>query len=748
MKTKRFVPSMLEWMWIAVVAVALCAACGKGESCVGCLEDGDIPEGPSDGDTLLCVKDADCYEAGKICAYDTCIPRDENPCEGNPTAECQRDTNCAVDRYCDENTCTCELIGGDYEDGDGPGDPCDHFTWCSCDKLPCIQIEPTVLGYGCAQYLESVRNTFNIRNRGNGTLEILSMEFAPLSSPDFKWADNQAPDAPILLEPGETLQFEVELTPTDPGVDQATIQIICNDLSRESGKFEVLLQSEYKGGSRIDVAPIDHNFGSAAAGQSVPLRVAVSNLNPDDRNGIDPTPPERCKLLTISDIEFDPPTTHYRLGVHPPFPIFVPPAGSFQFTLFYEPRGGGAQETWVRIFHDADRNPYNPLAPSMPVEVHLEGWGVAPLLNIEPDPVDFGRVAVGYRISIPVTLRGAAGGTIRMCGCEWRGAREWVFTMEDPTDACHAEIPPNGARTFWIDCQPTDERFYGGVLELCSNDLEEPKKLLPIECEGVEASLLGCANSNPILFGEVPVGEEATRTFEIVNDSPLEVVLQGVGFEYEGPRPGATSPFYLDSGDSALLPLTIPSVRPDGSPGVVSLTIHYIPVAQTPGWLDEATLVLSTNNPSQPTCEVSLSGTPKWPKCDFGVVDYPDFDGVIDFGEVRLGSSLTHRLRVSSTSNAPCEVISVNLLGSPYEFSLLPREIPPIPPAGHTDILITYAPVSSPGTDVSAILVETNDLRPGNRRFEAQLRGQAIAPLDGDLEIIANEEGDSDETPE
>jgi len=726
MKARRFW-QYCSFVSIGILAVLLGLVACDGTSAKPVPGDGEGDEIVTDGDNGGCLWDSDCLQVDYICANNICIPGDGGPCSvsNNPEAECREDAGCSSGRYCSEQTCTCKLIDGDGDadgaDGDGGGD------W-PCDKLPCIQIEPTVLGYGAVQYLEAARNTFNIRNRGGATLDILSMEFSALSSQDFKWADNQAPQLPLHLEPGQAMEFEVELTPTDPGVDQATIQIICNDLSRETGKFDVLLQSEYKGGTYIEVSPIDYNFGPVEMGQSIPLQITIRNLNPDNPAEPDPIPPERNKLLTIQGIQLDPATTiHYRLQENLPPLVYIPPSDSFQFRVFYEPKANGVHDAKVRILHDADRNPYSPDTPAEEVEVDLTGMGVIPCLSIEPDPVDFGKVTIGYQISVPVKLRSVCGGTVRLCGCEWRAPIEPAFTIQDPTDACHAEIPPNGSRTLWIDFLPTSRRFYGAVLKLCSNDSEKPTWLLGVEGEGSEASLH--VEPNPILFDRVLVGADETLTFKIINSGTGEVVLQGVQFEYEGPQPGALSPFFLDSGDSALLPLTIPGATPGGDPGEIEMTVHYIPVAQTLGWLDEATMVLSTNNPSQPTYDVTVRGIPVWPICEFSVVNYPDFNGIIDFGEVNLSTSETQKLRITNEGEYVCKVSSVALgPNTSSEFDAFPRLPVDIEPGDYHDIHITYAPVFYTGPDAGSVLIETNDLRPSNQHFEAQLVGVGVNP--------------------
>ena len=78
-----------------------------------------------------------------------------------------------------------------------------------------------------------------------------------------------------------------------------------------------------------------------------------------------------------------------------------PERGLLRLTLRFTPQRAGTVEEQLAIVTDD--------AQASDLRIALRGFGVAPLLEVEPEPADFGPVFVGVAATLEVRLRNAGG---------------------------------------------------------------------------------------------------------------------------------------------------------------------------------------------------------------------------------------------------------------------------------------------------------------------------------------------------
>ncbi len=706
-------------LWVLLLALLLfaTAACSdsNNQAVPGDNEvatDGDT--GPIDDECTLDSECIDTYGSGYVCFLGACVT--QNSCADTSLGDCAFDNDCNAGEYCDD-TCTCteyvDTDGDDPSDGDGGDDNWD------CNKQPCITISPSRLNFGAVVLNESGLQTFNIRNDGGDVLEIISMEFSNDTSPDYDW--QARPQLPLRLSPGESQGYSILLTPTDPGKDLGKVEIVCNDLSRtaNNGQPVVILESEEKGTSEIFVSPTEYDFGEVEVGsQEIPLQITLKNVRPDTQDEVN-------KTLSILGITLDPPPSqqpNFRLqeNLSDSIPIYLGPENTAFFFVYYRPQTEGVHDVRIVITHDADTNPYSPPSPNNQVYVDLEGSGVQPCLEVEPNPIDFGKITVGQTTSKEVALRAACGGTIEICGIEWQTPPdEDELKLDVRGGVASAIIPPNQYQTFRVEASPQTLGFQQYFINICSNDIDEPTQKIPVQFEGVQSLIV--VQPTVIDFGRVLLESTDSETLTVTNMGTGQLDITSI--TVTNPTEDAQA-FTLDPVDAQSLPVTLDYTASE------TFTIRYTPRHQQELFVHEGKLTIHTNNPTTPQYDVTVRGTAVWPWCQFSVVGDPNFVDTIDFGEVAIGTSKTNKLRVTNEGSYKCEVPQVKVISGTSEFyTVWPPSNTGIEPGDHFDFDITYEPQLYTGQHNAVLQAQTNDFRPDHAEADFNLHGSGVNPV-------------------
>jgi HYDIN/CFA65/VesB-like, Ig-like domain len=180
-----------------------------------------------------------------------------------------------------------------------------------------------------------------------------------------------SPGTPLIVGPGEEIDFEIEFSPTTPGVmETATIRIVSND----PGAPVVDLAATGQGGRPVIVVAVPDrgHFGDVCLGDFVDRDIVISNRGPC---------PLEINGLTSSAPEFDPPDVTF-------FPITVAAGSSIALPIRFRPSGFGSASATISISSD------DPLGPTT---IGVSGTAPSGTLVITGSghfgPVDFGRRA-------------------------------------------------------------------------------------------------------------------------------------------------------------------------------------------------------------------------------------------------------------------------------------------------------------------------------------------------------------------
>ncbi|MBV6499234.1 MAG: hypothetical protein CJBNEKGG_01685 [Prosthecobacter sp.] len=441
--------------------------------------------------------------------------------------------------------------------------------------------------FGTLAVNAQLTRTFTIRNSGNADLSSLFTSIDGPHSTDFEITELPA----TSVGPDETTTFAVTFSPSQSGLRNATLEILSDDA--DEGSFYIQLSGSGVLAPEIEVLDdlldlVDGsstlNLDSVNTGSSVVRTLTIYNAGSADLTGL--------------SVSITGPHASDFTRTQPPASI---PAGEqATFDVTFTPSAAGTRNASLQVAsNDGDENPF---------DISLTGFGLtapeivveSPLGNPLEDEVsslDFGQVNTGTNGQKAVVIRNS--GTDALTGLALAitgpGSDKFSFTALTSTT-----LAPAGAVGFVITFTPTADETSDAVLEITSNDEDEPV---------FEVALTG--------VGHVPQGP----FFETPPDSLLTLLGQPAGFianvtgdpviTYQWKKgaktiPGATRSFLIlpvtkasDVGEYSLV-----ADNPVGDP-VTSRTVHLGVITPLTG-----TKILKKGTPLTLACTVAYPKVP------------------------------------------------------------------------------------------------------------------------------------------
>lgn len=432
-----------------------------------------------------------------------------------------------------------------------------------------------------------VTRTFTLRNSGNADLSSIFTSIDGPHSTDFEVTELPA----TSIGPDETTTFAVTFSPSESGLRNATLEILSDDA--DEGSFYIQLSGSGVLAPEIEVLDdlldlVDGsstlNLDSVNTGTSVVRTLTIYNAGSADLTGL--------------SVSITGPHASDFTRTQPPASI---PAGEqATFDVTFTPSAAGTRNASLQVAsNDGDENPF---------DISLTGFGLtapeivveSPLgtpLEDEVSSLDFGQVNTGTNGQKAVVIRNS--GTDALTGLALAitgpGSDKFSFTALTSTT-----LAPAGAVGFVITFTPTADETSDAVLEITSNDEDEP--VFEIALTGV---------------GHVPQGP----FFETPPDSLLTLLGQPAGFianvtgdpviTYQWKKgtktiPGATRNFLIlpvtkasDVGEYSLV-----ADNPVGAP-VTSRTVHLGVITPLTG-----TKILKKGTPLTLACTVAYPKVP------------------------------------------------------------------------------------------------------------------------------------------
>lgn len=272
------------------------------------------------------------------------------------------------------------------------------------------------------------------------------------------------------------------------------------------------------------------------------------------------------------------------------YPIAIEAGQTFVLIVEYRPREVGTPSGNVVVEYAG-----NELV--LPIEaIAAEGQ-----IRVDPEVIQFGRVLPGSAGEVQVTVRNVGPGVLNLASAEVEGATFGVSldngrplsaeVLADPDADGTAGLSPEAEFTFVATYTPEAEGGDEGVLNLRSDDPENPRLAVPLRGNIDDA----CIRADPpVLVWGGTVGVDAMAVVNIERCSPAPLEITSVQL-----RAGTSSTFTL-----LPEPPTTPATLDDDTPWPI--TVHFVPddVREFTG-----TLEVQSSDLARPTLRIPLTGT-------------------------------------------------------------------------------------------------------------------------------------------
>jgi hypothetical protein len=348
---------------------------------------------------------------------------------------------------------------------------------------------------------------------------------------------------------------------------------------------------------------------------------------------------------------------------------------------------------------------------------------VAPTLEVTPEAIAFGKVAVGTSAEQLVDVRNGGRGTLEV-------SRVFVSV---PSQGASGQDEVAVARVFATDCQgnprtggelaiaggecarfavrfaPGEVRAASAEVTIESNDGDRPVLKIPVTGMGVSSKVRLCVltpsgeeeaggctrfdSTDPaeaarlpeVAFGAAPIEDTVKRVVRVHNDGEGDLVVSAVN---------VVSDFNDFAVEGAPVSLKL---APAGQADVTAL---FKPTGDGP---ETGRLVFLVNDLARPTVELPMTGEALGPRLCYYVGEDPLPAAGIDFGQVQLGQARTLTFKLKNCGLAKYNLNALAFgetpAASPANYELTPpNTVPALPrlllPGDEVKADLTYTPRS------------------------------------------------------
>ncbi len=539
----------------------------------------------------------------------------------------------------------------------------------------------------------SVTSPLQISNVGGGTLTVEAIEFINCSD-EFEFV--LPPEIPLEVSAYGSEFVVLRYTMKNAGIDECNLKIVSDD--PDIHEFMVHLRSTYNGSPEMEISVEKLDFSNIEmdVSEAAQRSFTITHIdNGEDSNAVLEIGPFSMRDDQIEDFGFG-------IGFDPSHIHMLTAGQTLTVPVVFMPMQLGERSNILDFSSNIESK-----RQRADHSVELSGRGVAAEVEILPSPLSFGVKPVGSETLIPVTITNKGESEAVISSIELANAPEFTFGLIT-TGAIGTPILPGGHAYFYVSYTPAEAASHSAQVLVSGNFYPDSEVALNVTGQAVWPSWV--INPYYINFGEVTVGDDVEETVTIQNISDGPIIVQSIT-----PQRGD---IYVDSGDLALLPATLQASNE------MTFGVHYKPGNEGP---DSATLRVQTNDSTLPAIDLSVSGMGIAPDMTLEFANGQPFNGLIYFGEVRVGEVPEIDLLIGNEGQAALNIENIRLdPESDAVFEIVTDYLPPIAPQDMGTLTVRYRPQIPIGINTGLLLAKTND--PDFPQLAIDLGGLSINP--------------------
>jgi hypothetical protein len=432
----------------------------------------------------------------------------------------------------------------------------------------------------------------------------------------------------------------------------------------------------------IGVTPTSLSFGSVKVGQTRDLQITVRNTG---------NAPLMVSSINSNNAQFN--------VISPTAPFTVAVGASITVNLRFAPTSAGVKTGTLSI---------NNNDPSRTrVDVALAGTGLAPLVEVAPQSLNFGNVATGESLVSMLTVRNMGNAPLNISSIT---SSDQQFTISLPTTTF--TLPAGSSIKVNVRFAPTSAGAKTGTLSINSNDPSRPRLDVPMTGTGLAPAI--DVSPAGLSFGQVRLAQTKDLVVTIRNTGAATLKVSSI--TSSNPQFSVTQ--FVEKPSNAIRSLPL-SIAPNAS---VEVTVRFRPsfVTASVGALT-GTLSINSNDPNRPRVDVPLTGT--------GLGALISAPSSLAFGglTVCLATPTTATLTLTNTGNAPLTVASLSI-NNPA-FALTPRPALPLVIAPSTSVTLNLSFYTrATGTQTGRLVISSNAVNNPGLSVTLTGVGTAIPP--------------------
>ena len=288
----------------------------------------------------------------------------------------------------------------------------------------------------------------------------------------------------------------------------------------------------------------------------------------------------------------------------------------------------------------------------------------------------FGDVQVGQTATRTLTISNSGNSTLAVSGISYPSGFSGAYS---------GNISAGGSTNVTVTFAPTSAASYGGTITV-NSDKTSGTNTISTSGNGISVPTRIIGLSGNLAFGDVQVGQTATRTLTISNSGNSTLAVSSISY------PSGFSGAYsgnISAGGSANVTVTFAPISATSYSGTITVNSD-----KTSG---TNTINASGNGISATTRIIGLSGN-------------------IAFGDVQVGQTATRTLTISNSGNS---TLAVSSIAYPSGFS--GAYSGNISAGGSTNVTVTFAPTSATG--YSGTITVNSDKTSGTNTINASGNG-------------------------